>query len=188
MTQTSKFLFEQEFFTDRTVSKETLSIEKRQSFAEGFEAGRRKALEEIEHQVLESFDRVQQVLHQITAQKETSLRYAVSIAEKIFLTIFPKHSKEGALQEVTSIAEQVLEKLNAENHILIKCHPSLKESLEARLKELSSSVPFHIQEDEGFSGSDVHIDWKTGFLFRSEGDLALQIQSILETYKEKNHE
>lgn len=188
MTQSPKFLFDQEFYTDRTVSTETLSIEKRQSFAEGFDAGRQKALDEIDHQVLMTCQELKQVLGQITDQKEASLSYAVSIAEKIFLTLFPKHSREGAVQEVASVAQQVLEKLNSENHILIKCNPALKEPLEMLLKELPSPLPFTLQSEEGFTGSDIHIDWKTGFLFRSEADLALQIQSILDTFKEKNHE
>jgi|GEM_PF-4922460 len=185
-TQAQKYLFNHDFSFELSIPKEMLDVEKKQSFIEGFEAGRLKALSEINYQTHDALGEIQKSLLQIASQKEKSLKYAVSIASKVFLTLFPKYSREAAAYEVSQITMDVLSKLNENNHVRIICNPSLKNSLEDKLVALKTEVPFVLEENEAFSGSDVHIDWKTGFLFRSEADLVLHIQEILEAFQDKN--
>ena len=186
MTKFTNLIFKKDFSPHAPKADfnlEELETHQKQAYQEGYEAGKK----ESEAELRSILSCVSKDIQSVLQAKEKSLFYTISIAEKICETLFPRYSQEGALAEVRAMIEHLFEKINGESVYTIRCTPRIQGELEEYFKTFDPHFEFNIQGDENFSGSDLHISWKNGFVWRSEVELLDHIKDILASFKEIHH-
>ncbi len=188
---TVKFLFDTDFsqpVAEHSFDQEEVAIACRQSYMEGFDAGRLQGLQEIEadcrsvlNQLMHSFDHIKNI------EMQSSINAGV-IAEKITRALFPAFSEQGGLLEVKTVLKSVLEKLNCDNQLTLYCSEAILPKLKEYIDTLYTDVPIHLQSQKDRQKTDIIIDWKTGFAERNEQALLEHIDTVMREYRESHHD
>lgn len=187
----SRFLFDIDFEEQAkaaalkpeiTYDQEELDIACRQSRMEGFDEGRIQALREIDADCRKVLLTISQTLNIIDTLRQESYVTAGLISKKVISVLFPVFSENGALIETQAVLNDILQKLNSDNHIMIHCSAYIKEKLQQYVDSITSSIPIVLHAQDDMSPSDIKVIWKKGFAERNEKHLFDQIETLMKNY------
>ena len=159
---------------------------------EGVARGRDEALKDLEgslqKKLAETMQELEQKLGTIedeqAAQKEERSRSAASIAAVIVRKLFPSLNMEKAMDEISHMIEQSLEKTSGETKMVFSVASEIKDEVERKVAEMVTlsgrEVEFKVVGNTDIQLGDCTIEWSGGGLVRDQDQMWREIDEIVE--------
>lgn len=186
-----KFLFNDDFEAKAlepppiTYDQSDLDIARQESFLKGFEEGHFQALQEIEASCRILLNHIQSSLSDMDHFKEQMQKTVALVIEKTMEAILPHFCEKGALIEIQSIVDDVIQKVINVQTITIICADSLLPPLKDFINTFTTQTVMDIKGDTSFAPSTLRMEWKGGFIQRNEEKLCADIELLLKDYKKE---
>ena len=180
-----KFMFERSF-DDATVihraperkpvlmKPEQIDALKKESYDNGFEAGKTAGHEEQTAHMTKILSKVEHNLTILTdsiaglakEQEEQIRRLSLSIARKIL----PTFTSQNGLQEIETLVNNTIQEMAREPRLVVRVHESEFDTLNTRIQEIATRRAYHgkviVLADNDVVSGDCRIEWADGGISR----------------------
>ena len=170
-----------------TYSEEDVAQARQEGLNAGKEEARAETLNGIEMKISDSLDVIGNRLANLNQIQADSIARisedAASLAFAVAKKIFPVLNEKGALEEVTTVIEDVLQRLVQEPRISIKVaieqSEKIKERVDNYVQEKGFDGNISVIGEENLSLGDVTIEWSDGSASRNSASLIEEIDDII---------
>jgi flagellar assembly protein FliH len=170
-----------------TYSEEDVAQARQEGLNAGKEEARAETLNGIEMKISDSLDVIGNRLANLNQIQADSIARisedAASLAFAVAKKIFPVLNEKGALEEVTTVIEDVLQRLVQEPRISIKVaieqSEKIKERVDNYVQEKGFDGNISVIGEENLSPGDVTIEWSDGSASRNSASLIEEIDDII---------
>ena len=170
-----------------TYSEEDVAQARQEGLNAGKEEARAETLNGIEMKISDSLDVIGNRLANLNQMQADSIARisedAASLAFAVAKKIFPVLNEKGALEEVTTVIEDVLQRLVQEPRISIKVaieqSEKIKERVDNYVQEKGFDGNISVIGEENLSPGDVTIEWSDGSASRNSASLIEEIDDII---------
>ncbi len=170
-----------------TYSEEDIAQARQEGLNAGKEEARAETLNGIEMKISDSLDVIGNRLANLNQIQADSIARisedAASLAFAVAKKIFPVLNEKGALEEVTTVIEDVLQRLVQEPRISIKVaieqSEKIKERVDNYVQEKGFDGNISVIGEENLSLGDVTIEWSDGSASRNSASLIEEIDDII---------
>ncbi|MBO32793.1 MAG: hypothetical protein CMM74_07435 [Rhodospirillaceae bacterium] len=170
-----------------TYSEEDIAQARQEGLNAGKEEARAETLNGIEMKISDSLDVIGNRLANLNQIQADSIARisedAASLAFAVAKKIFPVLNEKGALEEVTTVIEDVLQRLVQEPRISIKVaieqSGKIKERVDNYVQEKGFDGNISVIGEENLSLGDVTIEWSDGSASRNSASLIEEIDDII---------
>lgn len=170
-----------------TYSEEDIAQARQEGLNAGKEEARAETLNGIEMKISDSLDVIGNRLANLNQIQADSIARisedAASLAFAVAKKIFPVLNEKGALEEVTTVIEDVLQRLVQEPRISIKVaieqSEKIKERVDNYVQEKGFDGNISVIGEENLSPGDVTIEWSDGSASRNSASLIEEIDDII---------
>lgn len=205
-----KFMFERSFDTDQpavaqveveevikeeepeielpTFSEQDMEAAKK----EGFDQGREEALKEsataIENQIVDTTKSIGEkldslIVGQLIANKDI-FTDAIKVSHAVTKKMFPAINIEQGLPEIENVIRHILVQVLEEPRVVIHVHPTIVDTLNERISQISTETHFegrlHVTGSDSVTEGDCTIEWSNGGADRNLENLLTEADAIIE--------
>lgn len=169
-------------------SEEELQQACSEAFAAGKEEGLRDAMGQAERRIADALDmvgiRMTHLLEGLAEANQAAAASAVAVAAGITRKLLPEMARRGAVQEVSAVVGEAMERVIEEPRIVVRVdsqnHPVLDERLTALARAKGYEGRLVVVADAGLPAGDCRIEWGNGGAERDIAALWSEIDAVIE--------
>jgi flagellar assembly protein FliH len=196
MTQTAKYLFDEDFSGGGKPTITLVEHERRRADAEsvayrnGFAAGQQQAEKEAAQRaanaltlIADSFGKLDRALGDIEARLETE---AVQVAVAVGGKLAPELIAREPFAEISALAGECFQHLVKTPHVVVHISPDIYDLAKNKLEEIAQARGFEgrlvVQAEPGLAAGDCRIEWAEGGIKRDEAATLAVINDAVARY------